>query len=162
MSDVTQAMHNHHRELMARLADHVTALMTGRPDVDAEGLVDFLVGDLLPHAAGEERYLYPAVDPLLRTYGRPTETMSVDHEFITRYVREIEDAVAALRDANADERPGLLGRLQRLAIQLDAIMHLHLDKEERVYLPLFERHLTDEEQRRVLDGMHEPVEVTTD
>ncbi|MFQ5856646.1 MAG: hypothetical protein ACE5LU_13500 [Anaerolineae bacterium] len=29
-----------------------------------------------------------------------------------------------------------------------------MEKEERVYLPLFEQHLSEEEQQRVLDGMH--------
>jgi hemerythrin-like domain-containing protein len=156
MSQITEAIHNHHQELMARLTEHVTALVTDRADADPEGLVEFLTGDLLPHAAGEERHLYPAVDPLLREHGRPTETMSVDHEFITAYIRQIEDTVETLRGATVEERTALLGRLQRLAVQLDAIMHLHLEKEERVYLPLFERYLADEEQRQVLDGMHEP------
>ncbi len=45
--------------------------------------------------------------------------------------------------------------VSRLALQLDALFQVHLQKEERVYLPLMEKYLTSEEQRKVLTGMHE-------
>jgi hypothetical protein len=37
---------------------------------------------------------------------------------------------------------------------LEVIVQVHLEKEERIYVPLFEEYLSEEEQQRVLDGMH--------
>jgi hemerythrin-like domain-containing protein len=155
MSQVRDAIHDHHQQILARLGDHVAALIDEEHEGDPAGLVEFLKSELMPHAAGEERHMYPAVDPLIREHGRPTATMSVDHEFIAGYVHDIEDTAAGLREASAAERPALLLRLQRLILQLDAVLRLHLEKEERVYLPLFEEYLSDDEQRQVLEGMHE-------
>ena len=157
MSQVRDAIHDHHQQILAQLGDYVSALAPEGEarEGDPDALVEFLQGELMPHAAGEERHLYPAVDPLIRAHGRPSATMSVDHEFIAGYVRDIADAASGLRQAGAAERPALLRRLQRLVIQLDAVLRLHLEKEERVYLPLFEEYLSDEDQQSVLAGMHE-------
>lgn len=154
MSQVTEAIRNHHRELVNTLTAQMAALVEGRPDANPQAMAAFLKGDLLPHAVGEEHHLYPAVEPLIRAYGTATATMSVDHEFISDYINRIEEVVQALQGAGDKERPALESRLRRLALQLEAVLRVHLEKEERVYLPLFEQHLSEAEQQRVLDGMH--------
>lgn len=158
MSQVGEAVRNHHRELVRTLEKQVTALTANQSDADPQALAAFLMDDLLPHAVGEEQHLYPAVEPLLKAHGRVTATMSVDHEFIEGYIHQIEEAVLALQEAGEDTRPELEGRLRRLAIQLEAVLEVHLQKEERIYLPLFEQHLSQTEQQRVLDGMHSAYE----
>lgn len=155
MSTVSDAMRNHHRELTERLTAHTTTLVEGRPEADLEALVAFLKRELLPHAQGEERHLYPALDPIIKEYGTPTATMSVDHEFIGGYVRQIEETAQALRTAGNAERSALQRRLQRLVIQLDGLFRVHLAKEERVYLPLLAKYLSQHDQQCILDGMHE-------
>ena len=155
MSQISEAIHNHHREMMNTLTNHVTALVEGLPEADPRGLVTFLTGDLLPHAVGEEQHMYPAVDPLVRTYGRPTATMTIDHEFIQEYIRHIQETVHELETAPAEARPAVQARLHRLSLKIEAIFQLHLEKEERVYIPLFEKYLPVAEQQRILDGMHE-------
>ena len=89
--------------------------------------------------------------------------MIVDHEFISDYVRRIEQTSAEL-DATVDgERRERLGHiLHTLALQLDAIVKLHLAKEERVYLPLIEEHIDDGRQRKVLHAVHESYERAQD
>ncbi|MFQ5340379.1 MAG: hemerythrin domain-containing protein [Anaerolineae bacterium] len=154
MSQVTKAIRNHHRELVNTLAAQVAALVESRPDADPRAMATFLSDELLPHAIGEERHLYPVVEPLVKAHGRATTTMSVDHEFIEEYIRQIGQTVQALQSAVQDERPALETQLQRLALQLEAVLQVHLEKEERVYLPLFEQYLSEEEQQLVLDGMH--------
>jgi len=154
MSQVTEAIRNHHRELANTLAAQVAALVESRPDADPQAMATFLSNELLPHAIGEERHLYPVVEPLVKAHGRATTTMSVDHEFIEEYIRQIGQTVQALQRAGQDQRPALETQLQRLALQLEAVLQVHLEKEERVYLPLFEQYLSEEEQQRVLDGMH--------
>ena len=172
MKDVTEAIRRHHRELMdhfGRLLERAVGVGRagqvagpGMPPGQAAGVPQgalrevaaFLRSELLPHAHGEERYLYPAVDPLLKAYGKPTATMSVDHEVIEQYVRDVDEAVSLLAQAAGEEREALHGRLRATLLQLQAVLRLHLEKEERVYLPLFEAHLQPEEQRRILEGMH--------
>jgi len=154
MSEVAAAIRNHHRELLETLTAQVTKLVEEHPDADPVALANFLQHELLPHAVGEEKHLYPVVEPLVKTHGQATATMSVDHEFIESYIREIGQVAEALRKVGPEQRSALQSRLQRLALQLEAVLRVHLEKEERVYLPLFEQYLSEGEQRRVLDGMH--------
>lgn len=158
MSAITQAMKNHHAELLSKIAEHAQALAFD-PSVDPRRLdafVAFLKDDLLPHAASEEKYLYPVVDPLVRAHGRATATMSVDHEFISGHIRDLEAAATDLHRASGSDRAALAQRISRLAIGLEALFRVHLEKEERVYLPLFDEHVSEVDQQRVLDSMHEP------
>jgi hemerythrin-like domain-containing protein len=154
MSKVSEAIRSHHRELESTLTKQVKALIENQPDADPQALAAFLNDDLLPHAVGEEQHLYPVVESLVKAYGQATATMSVDHEFIEGYIHQIEETVQALQSAREETRPELESRLQHLALQLEAVLSVHLEKEERVYLPLFERYVTQEEQQQVLDDMH--------
>ena len=154
MSEVIDAIKGHHRELMAHIVDGAESLAKGEV-AQLDTFVQFLKSDLLPHAGGEEAQLYPAIDPLVRDHGHATATMSVDHEFIGGYVQELEQAGNELQRAVAADRPELARRVARLAIGLKALMKVHLEKEERVYLPLFERYLPASDQQRILDSMHE-------
>jgi hemerythrin-like domain-containing protein len=137
MTTVREAIHNHHQEISATLRQHVALIGAGSAGADPGALVAFLKHDLLPHAAGEERYLYPVVDPLVKAHGSATATMIVDHEFITGYVNQLEETEQALRSATAEAYPALQATLQRLCLQLEALLLVHLEKEERVYIPLF-------------------------
>ncbi len=154
MSAVSEAIRNHHRELVNTLTKQVTALVERQPDADAVAFAAFLKDDLLPHAVGEERHLYPAVEPLVKAHGKATATMSVDHEHIESYIRQIGEVAQALHTASATERSAVEERLRRLALHLEALLLVHLEKEERIYLPLFEQYLSETEQQHVLDGMH--------
>lgn len=155
MSKVTEAMHNHHQQLTRELVDQVTAIEEDRPNADPAGLVRFLKAELLPHAQGEERYLYPALNPVIKAHGTPTATMSVDHEYLEGYIQQLDEASQALRTASETEQPALRRRVLQLATKLEGLFQVHLEKEERIYLPLFERFVSEREQQRVLDGMHE-------
>lgn len=150
MSTVSEMIRAHHAELIDSLHRQASALADRRPDADAAAFAAFLQKELLPHAVGEERHLYPAVDPLIKTHGVATATMSVDHEYIEEYIRQI----AAAAQAPAAEQAAVAERLGRLALRLEALLEVHLAKEERVYLPLFEQYLSEDQQQAVLDGMH--------
>ncbi|HEY7983149.1 MAG TPA: hemerythrin domain-containing protein [Ktedonobacterales bacterium] len=155
MTTLSDAMRAHHQELAERLAAQAAALGGGPAAGDPEALVAFLEGELLPHAAGEEQHLYPVVDPLVAQHGHPTATMSVDHEYIGGYVSEIATITRALRTSDAAQQAALWPRLLRLVTQLDAVFTVHLAKEERIYLPLLDRYVTPEGQRRILERLHE-------
>jgi len=155
MSQVTDAIRAHHRELAKTLKAYTQSLQEGRADTNLAALVEFLKQDLLPHAQGEEASLYPLMDGLVREHGKATATMSIDHEFIGNYIREIEMTAGALASTPNGKQTELQQQMARLVLQLDALFRVHLEKEERAYLPLFEKYLSDAEQQRALDGMHE-------
>ena len=157
MTAPSEAIRQHHRELLATLEWYATAVTR-----DPQGLVEFLTRELLPHAQGEERHLYPVVEPLLHATHQATATMRIDHSAIAALIQRLGEVARAVPDAPPSERTQLERSLQRLALQLEAIFRLHLEKEERVYLPLFEQHLPADVQQRVLDAMHEVSEPGAD
>ncbi len=160
MSAVTETIKAHHREIAARLVA-TGRDATGRPTTqDLDALLAFLREDLLPHARGEEGHLYAAVDSLVAMPGRATATMRIDHEHIETYARTIGIAVDRIRAANdAEAMEAGCATLRELVVGLQAIVELHLEKEERVYLPLIERSLTEEAQQRLLEEIHQTADV---
>ena len=166
---LTNAIRAHHRTLAETLDGYVTDLEADIDALDASAqlrLLDkvttFLDGELLPHARGEERTLYPALDPVLREHGRPTATMSIDHEYIGEYARQIGELARGLRSASGEERATLVRRLQRQMIQLQGLFSVHLAKEERVYLPLVEEVISAGDQQALLAALHDEAEASTD
>lgn len=158
MSSVTEAFREHHRELAGQLSKLAAVSANGQFEGDPQKLAAFLKNELVPHAVGEERELYPVMDNLLRSHGSPTATMSVDHEYIQKYIAQMDALAGEFAGASAEERSALRAKLARLSVELQAIFALHLAKEERVYLPLFEQQLSAGEQQKVLDAMHETPE----
>lgn len=155
MNNVTQVFREHHRALANKLSNYVTYLTQGSADTDPQKFAAFLKNELLPHAVGEETALYPRMDEILRAHGKPTATMSVDHEYISGYIEQIQLISNALERQAPDAQTEMRARLMRLGLELQAIFEMHLAKEERIYLPLFEQHLSLQAQQQVLDAMHE-------
>lgn len=155
MSTATETIRRHHAQILSRLSEQVRLLAERRPEADPAALTALLTQELLSHAAGEERALYPAVEPLIKAHGSATATMSLDHRVIADTVAAIVAAAQAV--AAPDATAVQWEHLTQLALQLEAVLRLHLRKEEEIYLPLVERYLRAEEQARVLDAMHEQV-----
>ncbi|MBF6592318.1 MAG: DUF2249 domain-containing protein [Ktedonobacterales bacterium] len=165
---LSDAVRAHHRALAATLDGYVSDVEADLTGFDAanltallNGLTDFLSGELLPHARGEEQTLYPALDPVIRAHGSPTATMRVDHEYIADSVRQITETVRGLRAAGERERALLAQQLTRQVLQLQALFAVHLAKEERVYLPLVEQAIAAGDQQALLAALHAEAEGTT-
>jgi len=135
MTLTSEEIRQHHRALAAHLAALVPE---DGPPADPSALVRFLREELLPHAEEEERVLYDRIEPLVPT-GQATRTMRLDHEAIARMADELAALADALAAATPEERSALAHRFSRRAIELAAIVRLHLEKEERAYLPLYEQ-----------------------
>ena len=151
MSRLGEAFRTHHRQLKERLDQLASEIGRDPQRADLDGLIRFLREELLPHARAEEQHLYPAVAPLLRWHEDPTATMRLDHTYIEEHVRRIEAAAA-------DSRRGGFAwpdQLRRETLGLLALFGAHLEKGERVYLPLLEAHLSETQQDALLDAMHE-------
>jgi uncharacterized protein (DUF2249 family)/iron-sulfur cluster repair protein YtfE (RIC family) len=159
MNTLTEAVRKHHQSLARTLEAHARGAGRNGVQIEREAFVTFLKGDLMPHADSEERHLYPLVDELVHNHGRATATMTVDHEFIADYVSRIEQTTSELATTvDAQRRERLAQSLHDLALQLDAIVELHLAKEERVYLPLIAEHVDATRQRNVLQAVHDSYE----
>lgn len=171
-SPLATAINKHHQELHEKLTTFASDVDAGLDSpIEAERVValneltDFLTGELKPHAEGEERALYPAVDPLVAAHGSATATMRVDHEHIAQRIRRIGELAEGLREAPTPAaRKPLAAEMRRQLTGLEAIFALHLEKEERVYLPLIERYVPPAEQERILDDVHgaPAIETTAD
>jgi len=154
MSKVTKAIHDHHEKLIQSLSGLVVGLTKDKPEAVAGELVEFLKRELVPHAIGEEAHLYPLIDSLTKEYGKATATMAIDHEFIQDFARQIEQAVRSLRTAGEPDRRILIDKIQYFGLQLHRLLQFHLEKEERVYMPLLERYASEFQQQQALERMH--------
>ncbi len=155
MTESTDPISADHRRIREELERRVRAALERGTRNDLDGLVALVEGELLGHARAEQRHLYPLMDGLVRDHGRATATMAIDHEAIAAHARAIAEAVERLRVAN-DRRSRMeaRGALRDALLRLDTILRVHLEKEERVYLPLITAHLTAAEQHALAERMH--------
>lgn len=145
---------DHHRSMRDRLARRAErALSRGGRD-DLNELIALLEGELLGHARAEQEHLYPAVDELVRLHGRATATMEIDHEVIATRVRDIAVAVERLRASDRHDRGEAKRGLRDALLRLEALLDVHMEKEERVYVPLIEAHLSAGDRHDLLEKMH--------
>ncbi|HLF41283.1 MAG TPA: hemerythrin domain-containing protein [Acidimicrobiia bacterium] len=145
----------------AALVPHIDALRTTAdlvgvaPAEELRALADesfeFLVHHLIPHATAEEEVLYPAVERAMGTPGA-TATMSRDHVAVDRLTHELGQLRSRL--AGAEGVPDELARgLRRVLYGLYALVMVHFAKEEEIYVPLLEAHLTAGQAAELLGRM---------
>jgi hypothetical protein len=111
-----------------------------------EGVVAFLVEVLLPHAEVAERTLYPGAGRLLGDSG---EGGAVAHDR-----REVRARIAEL----AATDPADAGAFQEILYALHALLSIHLQHEEEVYLRLVQTEPDETVRqliRRVADEWHD-------
>lgn len=115
----------------------------------------FLMNDLLPHAAGEEDVLYPAVRRVLGS-DKSTMGMEHDHRYIELLTLEVGEIEAQLRAAVAVDPDGavaaeLANRVRRVFYSLYAVTLNHFEKEEGIYAPYLTAAMTKDEAQRLTD-----------
>jgi hypothetical protein len=93
----------------------------------------FLVEDLAPHEAEEDRVLYPVLAETLGGTDR-TSTMSRAHVEIAHRIRRLGRLLDGLEAAPPTEED--LGELRRALYGLHAILELHFAQEDEGYLSL--------------------------
>ncbi len=124
------AMLDHHAQLRAELDARVGALRDAvvagasheRP---AAALMEFIDGELLPHATAEEGALYPAAadDPRAALF---VDSMVLEH-------RELQRKAQALRSGDGPSR--LLSSAEAIA----AVFTVHVAKENELLLPALQK-----------------------
>ena len=156
MAEIGRTLRADHARIRSALAENVRrALERGTRD-DLNALLALLQGELLAHARAEQTDFYPAVDEVVHDHGRATATMEIDHEKIAEHVMRIAAAVERLRTVH-DRMPRMEARteLREALLRLDTLLEVHLEKEERVYVPLLERHLSPDAQQALLARFHD-------
>jgi iron-sulfur cluster repair protein YtfE (RIC family) len=141
----TDPLREEHRMLLEHVAElrrfaaDVPRLVPAEREVLIHRLVRFLREELLPHAQAEERVFYPEVAALL---GAPEATapMLHDHRAIRERIVELEGC-----DPRDPER------IQELVYGLYALISVHFEKEEDLYLTLLDAH-PGERLGRVLEA----------
>jgi len=148
-------MRRHRRELMSKLDEQVGSISGGRAERGIDELRLFLHREVLPLADADDLHLRPAVE---RVSGRGLETssMSLDCEVTRRYVNDVEEIMYKLETgARRDDRAQLEAELIEKATRLQAVVELLVERESRIYLPLLEEHLSEDELREILRAMVE-------
>lgn len=122
-----------HLEHLGGLAAQASTLTEGELRARLDQVLEFLRDGLLPHAAEEERSVYPAAAKILRSVGGATRTMSIDHRFIAGMVEALEGVGRGpLSNSERERARGLLYGLQ-------ALLEVHFTKENEAYIPLLNR-----------------------
>ncbi len=138
---LSQRFRSEHGELLPvvnrvrAVADRLDPAAPQAALADVRDIYRFLVEDLLPHEAEEERSFYPLI---AKTLGGddPTGTMVRGHVEIAHLVR----VLGRLLEDLPPEGPGAddLPELRRVLYGLYAILRLHFAQEEEAYLSLFD------------------------
>lgn len=157
MSFMTEVVREEHHlvrqqlDAMRALAGETESLRMDQIEVRVGEIYRFLSEDVIPHANAEDLTLYPRVARLLSS-PRATATMSRDHVEIVLLTGEL----AALRPMLSSDAPRF-NTLRRVLHALDAILRVHMAKEEEIYLPLLDRYLTDAEAADLFEQMEQAV-----
>jgi hemerythrin-like domain-containing protein len=129
---VPHALRQEHERLRIQI-QHIRAAARELPDLSPDErsllvarVVEFLRGTLLPHAAAEEQGLYSEVRRVLGD-PRVTDTMEYDH----RAIESMTEVLAATPIRWTEQ-------LQEDLYGVSALIEVHLEKDERIYLELVE------------------------
>ena len=149
MGNLSRHLRREHADLRRELSDALRLAVSEASPERALEAARVVQDVLLPHARAEEESLYAAADRVYRRVERPTELLRVDHDHIQAHAALLEEAAREVRVAGPATHAEMEARLARLASVLEALVRTHLEKEERILLPLLDAHLSPEEAREV-------------
>jgi iron-sulfur cluster repair protein YtfE (RIC family) len=109
----------------------------------AQKVVSFFEEHIEPHAAWEERFLYPVVDELAGSGANAfTSTMRYEHRVISRWIAELRaETVRATIDP---------AKFARRTDNLLGLLWAHFEEEEEVLLPFIDKGAWNEQFEREL------------
>lgn len=145
----TAAFRAEHAEVKEHLR-HVHEWVGALPGEDAkkqkqtaEKVVTFFAQHIEPHAAWEEKHLYPVVDRLAGAGANAfTSTMRHEHTIVARWIAELREESA---------RPTLDAvKFARRADNLLGLLWAHFEEEEEVLLPFIDKGMSKKEFEREL------------
>lgn len=153
-TEILVAEHREVEKVLAELESLIDEFLTSPeiPDASKQALGDiaeYLGGDLILHIQKENDGLFPALEKFLPREAGPLAVMLDEHEEVSRSFLGLRGGVAELA-----EHPSTHGRAAarirdngRLLIQ---VLRAHLFKEERILFPFAEGHLSEEDDRQIV------------
>jgi iron-sulfur cluster repair protein YtfE (RIC family) len=110
--------------------------------------LSFMLSALHHHHAAEDDQVWPVLQSRAASSHADIERMVNEHAAIAATVRRVETLLAPWT-RSADRQHGQL--LVAAVAELSKLLDEHLDDEERVVVPIIERHLNDDEWQAMLD-----------
>jgi iron-sulfur cluster repair protein YtfE (RIC family) len=147
MNRMIETIRSRHQEML----DALSAL-GGAVVADAEGthslqLAGFLRHKLLPHMHSEEHHLYVLVDGFDTERNlKVTAGMTLDHQFVECQIASIDECLRTARHNSVQDlgHVALHRKLEILLARLDAVLRMHLRREEDAYLAVLRRYASHE------------------
>jgi iron-sulfur cluster repair protein YtfE (RIC family) len=146
MSDVTEPFREKHHLMLPQIeklrvvADCVGEFSRDHLQRSIDEVYDFLAHSLIPHAAADESVLYPAVGKALGT-PQATTPMSRDHVEVSRLTEQLRILRSRIFQPDFDRVTAM--ELRRVLYGLYSVVKLHFAKEEEIYLPILDTHLSE-------------------
>ena len=141
-----------HVEMLRKVADSTGEIPVEKLRQEVNEVYTFLTTHLIPHAYAEDHALYPVVGKIM---GAPqaTDTMHRDHVEISKLTQELGYIRAKLGEDTAGAKEDQA--LRRILYGLYALLKVHFAKEEEIYLPLLDAHMTPDEAKDLFHNMEE-------
>ena len=157
MVNITQPLRDEHAELyrsieaLRQAADTINESLTSSAHDQIEQAYLFLTSRLFPHAQAEEKVLYPMVQKIMGSE-QATATMNRDHAEVAQLTEEL--GTLRVHRSQLTITSIQARTLRRVLYSLYAILKLHFEKEEDIYLPMLDGKLTPDEARVMMEGMN--------
>jgi hypothetical protein len=149
-----ETFRSYHRELLARLELALEGLEDDAEDGGAIGsaVLSSLAEDFRRYVEANESTLYPAVAPLVRSQEQVMAPMLLDVRAIGDYASDGERTALEAVTASDSGRRARAQRIRLLVAHAEAVIRLHVEKLERIYLPLLAE-LSEEQRGAILAEM---------
>ncbi|MCC7447248.1 MAG: hemerythrin domain-containing protein [Anaerolineae bacterium] len=156
MTLLTQPLRDEHKELLPHIEEILTAanlvgdapLATLRQAVD--NVAAFLTHHLIPHAQAEDLVLYPVVDKAVGT-PEALATMRFDHVEIGRMTARLVALQAGISGSSLNAAQ--VRDLRETLYGLYTLVKTHFIKEEELFLPILDAHLTPADAHQMFESM---------
>jgi hypothetical protein len=157
MIDAEATFNGNHRGLLARLRAGLDEAedLEDRGQEGASVMVarlTSLADDFVRYVEANEGWLYPSIAPLVRSQKQVMAPMMLDARAVADYAAVGEQTALETLTATEEGRETRRRAIERLAAQFEAVMRLHFEKLERIYLPLL-ADLSTEQRQTIVDGM---------
>ena len=156
LSALSSQLRGEHRRLrtgidgLREVADRLDRLPVDELRRSLHHAVEFLLHDVLPHEANEERQFYPMIAEHIGG-ADPTSTMLRTHVEIIHLTRALEQAVRALTDSEISESD--LVEFRRLLYALYSVLSLHNAQEDESYISLVDTEIVAAPSPRMTTGV---------
>jgi hemerythrin-like domain-containing protein len=134
------------RAMMNDLQGRITRALGDPAELSgaAEAVLSFVIEELEPHTAWEQRVVYALVDRFAASDVHPfTSAMRHEHAIIGRWLADLEDALGGARSGTSKNPVRWIIQ----AIELLGLVRAHLEVEEVVLFPILDAKATPAELR---------------